>query len=191
MDQGSEQQFLKGCNLTCPWCANPENISSVPQEYKLNGQTGVYGTYYSDNELLKEILKDQSFYGNEGGVTFSGGEPLLQLARMGHLLQVIRGNGIKICVETALQVPYKHWEKIEKYIDFYIVDIKLLIEEQCVEILGGNVSCYAENVEIIHKKNKEIIFRIPLNYEYTLKKTNLALIEDFFGKILRCASGDI
>ena len=174
--------FFKGCNLSCPWCANPENISVVPQEYKLNGQIGVYGTYYSENELLKEILKDQSFYGNNGGVTFSGGEPLLQLGKIENLLQVLKDKGINICVETALQVPYKSWEKIENYIDVYIIDIKLLVEEQCEEILGGNLNCYLNNVEIIHNNNKRMVFRVPLNKEYTLVEPNLAQIESFLGK---------
>ncbi len=174
--------FFKGCNLSCPWCANPENISVVPQEYYFNGKKGVYGTYYGENDLLKEILKDKSFYGNDGGVTFSGGEPLLQLTKIENVLQELNDREINICVETALQVPYKSWKKIENYIDVYIIDIKLLVEEQCAEILGGNINCYLENMDIIHKTNKQIIFRIPLNYEYTLAETNLTRIESFLEK---------
>ena len=174
--------FFKGCNLACPWCANPENINFMPQEYELNGSLGTYGTQYGENELLKEIMKDHIFYGKDGGVTFSGGEPLLQLNRIENVLKTLRDRRISVCVETALQVPYKNWEAIADYINIYIIDVKLLAESQCKEILGGDVSCYMKNVEIVHGRNRPITFRIPLNAEYTLNSANMRLIESFLDK---------
>ena len=71
--------FFKGCNLRCPWCANPECISQKIQ--------GEFGYDISLDELEKEILKDEPFYKTGGGVTFSGGEPLLQIKYIEPLLK--------------------------------------------------------------------------------------------------------
>ena len=71
--------FLKGCSLKCPWCANPECISSEIQ--------GEFGYDISLEELEKEILKDEPYYKTGGGVTFSGGEPLLQIKNYEELLK--------------------------------------------------------------------------------------------------------
>lgn len=46
--------FLKGCSLRCPWCSNPENLISVPQNYIKDGISGIYGKYYSQDELVSE-----------------------------------------------------------------------------------------------------------------------------------------
>lgn len=67
--------FLKGCPLDCWWCHNPESRSFNIE--KINGQA--IGKNYSVEELLREIIKDRTFFDeSNGGVTFSGGEPLSQ-----------------------------------------------------------------------------------------------------------------
>ena len=64
--------FLKGCNLHCPWCANPENIRFISEEYEKNGIKGVYGKSYSLDEVYQNILKDIGFWEKEGGDLFRG-----------------------------------------------------------------------------------------------------------------------
>ncbi|MCR5249101.1 MAG: radical SAM protein [Lachnospiraceae bacterium] len=171
--------FLKGCNLHCPWCANPENISVLPQNYERNGKRGTYGREYSDSELLEEILKDRNFFGEEGGVTFSGGEPLLQIERLRSVLTTLHQRGISIAMETALQIPYQAWKDQADDIDHYLIDLKILKKDICNMIIGGDADCYRANVRFLHEKGKDMIFRIPLNHEYTLKEDNLCLIEEF------------
>ena len=98
--------FLKGCNLTCPWCCNPENINFEIENYIHNNQKESFGYDIPLEELEKEILKDEVFYSeNDGGVTFSGGEPLLQIKELEPLLKSLRSKNINICFETALCVP--------------------------------------------------------------------------------------
>ena len=74
--------FLKGCSLHCPWCSNPENIFPVQEKYRVDGKDGVYGKMWMLSDIYAEILKDRSFYEHEGGVTFSGGEPLLFIKKI-------------------------------------------------------------------------------------------------------------
>ena len=85
--------FFKGCPMRCTWCHNPECISFEKQillypekcihcgmceKGCYSGAKVVCGKEYAKEELLHEILRDRDYYGEEGGVTFSGGEPLAQ-----------------------------------------------------------------------------------------------------------------
>ena len=90
--------FLKGCNLTCPWCANPENISYNIETYD---KDKTFGYDISLNKLKKEILKDKTFYSlNDGGVTFSGGEPLLQKDIDKFIELILADGNLRVEIET-------------------------------------------------------------------------------------------
>lgn len=171
--------FFKGCNLKCPWCANPENIDFMPTPY-INDNTkeeGIFGYEVEALELYEEIIKDKEFYKiNNGGVTFSGGEPMLQMRQLEPLLQKLKEEKINMCIETALQVPKELVEIAQKYIDEFIIDIKILDPIKCKEILNGNIELYYDNLEMLAQKDKINIFRIPLVNEYTLEEQNIEKI---------------
>lgn len=172
--------FFKGCNLKCPWCANPENISFQKQEYTSpkDNHKGIYGYEISLDELEKEILKDIAYYENEGGVTFSGGEPLWQMEKIEPLLINLKEQQVNTCVETAMMVPSELVQIAIKYIDLFIIDIKILEKEKSKEVLNGDIDLYKENLNIIFKNKKRVIFRIPLIPNFTVTENNLKLIEE-------------
>lgn len=174
--------FLKGCNLHCPWCSNPENISFSPEKYWKNGREGVYGKSYTADALVKEVLKDKVFWGHDGGVTFSGGDPLMHVESLVPVLKELKGNGVHITFETALQMQAGNVRQSLTYGDLYIVDVKILTDELCREVLGGNVEAYYRNLEILKESAKEMLFRIPCCVEYTLQETNLERIEALLEK---------
>lgn len=165
--------FLKGCNLRCPWCANPENILMKIQEYEVDGKKGKYGYEISKEELKEQILKDRHFYSKEGGVTFSGGEPLLQIKQLEELLIELKQEGINLFVETALFVDKVKLEIALQYIDGFIVDIKILEEEKCKNVLGNDIKRYLENLEYLFQNKKQVIFRIPVIQPYTAEEKNV------------------
>lgn len=172
--------FLKGCNLTCPWCANPENMSYNIETYDENK---TFGYDITLNELKNEILKDKTFYSlNNGGVTFSGGEPLLQIKKLEPLLKDLKKENINICFETALHVPKENIKIMLKYANELFVDIKILTPTECEKILNGNINLYLNNMDFLLKNNKNVTFRIPLIEEYTIKKENIKLILDLLKK---------
>lgn len=169
--------FVKGCSLRCPWCSNPENISGKKESYKtMKGNEGIYGEFYTADELYWEIIKDRGFFGQTGGVTFSGGEPLLQLPFLLPLLQRLKEEDIHICVETALYVNEGNLKRVLPYIDLFFVDMKLLEPDMCREVLGGEVSTYLRNIDVLTGNHKNLVIRIPCNWEYTLRKENFLLI---------------
>lgn len=176
--------FLKGCNLNCPWCANPENIdydfTSFYDESTL--ETRIIGYDIDVMDLYDEVMKDSQYYElNNGGVTFSGGEPLLQIKKLVPLLQKLKDNNINIAIETDLQVSSELVKIALKYVDEFIIDIKILDKDINYKVLNGNLDLYFKNVELVCKK-KKVVFRIPLSNEYTLTLENQKLILEFLKK---------
>ncbi len=173
--------FFKGCNLKCPWCCNPENIEFKIQDYKYNDESGTYGYKITLEDLEKEILKDKEFYCTHGGVTFSGGDCLLQFEKIEPLLKSLKEKNINICIETSLMVSENLVDIAIKYVDEFIIDIKIL-DENTVNKINGNVNLYMENIENVFRNNCKVIFRIPLVPKYTLTETNLKKIIEFLKK---------
>ena len=169
--------FVKGCNLHCPWCANPENISFAAQEYQKDGRKGSYGTCYTAEELLDELMKDYKFWFHGGGVTFSGGEPLIHMDFLETLMEELKNQGVHITIETALFADEPQVQRALAYTDLFIVDMKILQPEICRNVLGGDVLRYLNNLEMLAREHKSILLRIPCNHEYTLTEENMSLIK--------------
>ena len=90
--------FLKGCNLRCPWCHNPETISAAPQTltFAHANRTQTYGHAMTAQQVLAQVLEDEDFYcASGGGVTFSGGEPLLQADGVAEIAKEVKPDFIK------------------------------------------------------------------------------------------------
>lgn len=148
----------------------------------------------SNDELLEVILKDQIYYSKvvvhglacanmPGGVTLSGGEPLLQIAELESLCRRLKDKGIHICVETALFVPKSLVEIAIRYVDLFYVDVKILDKYRCQDVIGGDISCYLDNLDMLFAANKKIIFRVPVIGGYTDDVKNrekvIRLVEQF------------
>ena len=170
--------FLKGCSLHCPWCSNPENINLSEEPYEKNGNRGIYGKRYSASELTDIVLKDKDFW-IPGGVTFSGGEALLQADKLSDVLRKLKERQIHVAVETALFVPTERICLVLPYIDYFIVDVKIMEESACQEILGGKLELYKQNVDFLYKNGKINIFRVPCCPEYTFTENNKKQILEF------------
>ncbi len=162
--------FLKGCSIHCPWCSNPENI-----DFK-----SPYGRKYDAGELANELLKDEHFWKESGGgVTFSGGEPFLQIDEICEVTNIIDRNKTSVILESALFVDLSLIKKCIDCVDGVIVDIKILNKKKCKDVLGGTIDDYKANVEFLAKRNKIIMFRIPCCPEYTLTEDNTHDIAKF------------
>ena len=173
--------FFKGCNLRCPWCSNPENLEFEIQEYKYKEKVGQYGYEISLEDLEKEILKDRKFFANGGGVTFSGGEAILQFDKLQPLLVKLKEQKINLCIETALMVPSHLVDIAIKYIDEFIVDIKIL-DEKNIDKINGNLNLYYKNIRALFNNNCNVIFRIPLVPDYSFTKENIKQILKFLNE---------
>lgn len=172
--------FFKGCNLRCPWCSNPENIS-FEIEKSADGEL-TYGKEYTCQELFDEIIKDKIYYGKDGGVTFSGGEPLWHIKEIEPLLKKIKENNITIAVETTAVVPRELIEIAIKYVNYFLIDIKILSEDAKLKI-NSDATLYKENIKYLIDNNMNIRLRMPLAKGYTYTEKNINLVYDFLMSI--------
>lgn len=136
--------FMNGCKLRCLYCHNPEmwNI-------------GKYNM--SVDELVNKILRYKPYYKNIGGVTFSGGEPLLQSDYLLEVCKALKKHDINIAFDTAGVGSYN--EKLLDYIDLIIFDIKAVKEDDYYHLTGFKI---AESLQFLKKcqaKNKKIWIR--------------------------------
>ena len=178
--------FFKGCNLRCPWCANPENIEFQIQNYINDGVSGVYGKRYSEDELFEFVIRDKSFYKGSlklgqwnitdaeeismlpGGVTFSGGEPLLIIDKLDTLIKQLSAERIHTCIETSLYAPIKNVDIAINLIDFIYVDLKLLDKDKFQSVLKGNYSVFSQNLGYFSRNcEKPVVIRVPIIGGYT------------------------
>ena len=187
--------FLKGCSLRCPWCCNPENIKPDIQKYIKDDTEKFYGTEMTLKELYDEIIKDKAFYAGNiseynirnakdlenlpGGITFSGGEPLLQIKKMTPLLQKLKDDHIHMSIETSLYADEESLDAALEYIDLFYIDIKSLDKEFCKNILKGDLSRYISNIQTVFNSKKPVVIRIPVIGGYTDKQENRQAIIDF------------
>lgn len=116
--------FLQGCPLRCACCHNPET-------WAVNG-----GTLYHPEALLKQILRYREYFGENGGVTLSGGEPLLQAEFVTALFSLCKQNGIHTCLDTSGCILNKKTAELLAVTDYCMLDIKYTTEEQYRRYVG-------------------------------------------------------
>lgn len=166
--------FLKGCMVHCPWCENPENLRPEIESYTdKHGIQAQYGHWMSTGELFREIEKDRTYYEGSGGVTYSGGEALLQANKLEPLMHKLQIEGIGQCIETSLFVDQSALRIAANYIDLFLVDLKILDADQCKRVIGGNFALFYSNLDMLFNWHQNIIFRIPVIPPYTSGKENI------------------
>jgi pyruvate formate lyase activating enzyme len=123
----------------------------------------IVGRNVSVGEVMAEVEKDRVFFDQSGGgVTFSGGEPLLQMDFLIGLLEEIKKNNIHVALDTSGYVPYKDLEKISDSVDLFLYDLKLMDDEKHKKYTGVSNRIILENLEKLSERGKAIIIRIPL-----------------------------
>ena len=157
--------FCKGCNLRCPWCHNPETISrgTVTLTYPKANKSVTYGRLMTVEEILREVMEDVDFYRESGGgVTVSGGEPLLQAEAVAELAKVLQAQGISVLLDTAGCVPWSRFEAVLPYVDTVFFDWKTSDPAVMKERIGGDLALVKSNLARLLQTDKDIHIRIPL-----------------------------
>ncbi|MBP3667583.1 MAG: radical SAM protein [Clostridia bacterium] len=157
--------FFKGCNLRCPWCHNPETISREPVAltYLRTNKTITYGRAVTVNEVVNEVMEDLDFYRQSGGgVTISGGEPLLQANGVAALGKALREKGVSVILDTAGCIPWSHFEAVLPFVDTVFFDWKTSDPVCMKERIGGDLPLIKDNLTRLLRRGTDVHIRIPL-----------------------------
>ncbi|MBF0224243.1 MAG: radical SAM protein [Desulfobacterales bacterium] len=170
--------FFAGCKLRCLWCQNPESISF---------QSDItHNPNYSVDGIMQIIMKDKEYYlSSKGGVTLSGGEPLWQHTdSLVSLLKLLKNENIHVSVETACHVPWENIEKIAPYIDLFLVDLKIVGDDNLhMKYTKQDSKLIHNNIKKLIDLNANIQFRMVIVPEYNDTDSNIKAATDFLKSI--------
>jgi len=112
---------------------------------------------------MEEIEKDRVFFDESGGgVTFSGGEPLLQVDFLESLIEEAKKSNINVALDTSGYVPFEDLERVSDRVDLFLYDLKIMDDERHKKYTGVSNKIILENLRKLSDKEKAIIVRIPL-----------------------------
>jgi len=188
--------FFKGCLLECNWCHNPEGRLFKPQQLavKRAGDNGeattvkveTVGREVSVDEILAEVSKDIVFYDQSGGgVTFSGGEPMLQVDFLASVLDRCRHIGIHTAVDTSGYASPEDFDLISDLVDLFLYDLKFIDDDLHWEYTGMSNDLILENLARLSREGRTINIRIPLIPDVTDTEENLDSIMGFLSSLTK------
>lgn len=188
--------FLKGCPLRCWWCHNPESQELSPEKFikktTLDGKTfeqeKIAGQWMTVNEVMLEIDKEAPFYEESGGgVTFSGGEPLMQPEFLLELLKACKTKGYHTAVDTSGHAKTEFLENIIPYTDLFLFDIKHTNSSVHKFYTSVGNQLILHNLSTIAKSPAKIIIRIPVIPDINDSEEHFSelihFLESFNGKL--------
>ena len=163
--------FFKGCPLACWWCHNPESqvcdAESIKVTRKLDGREFYHqetvGKFMTVEEVMTEILKENIFHETSGGgVTFSGGEPLLQPEFLADLARACRLRNIHICLDTSGFCDPCLFSQLISLFDMFLYDIKTMSRDKHVQYTGYPNDEILTNLHLLDDSGTPYIIRVPV-----------------------------
>lgn len=216
--------FLKGCNMHCGWCHNPETLNINPElewiQQKCIGcnsctevcMTGAFslvdgktnfqksqctscfdcvpvcyaeainkiGREVTPKEIFEEVKLDFPFFKSSGGgITISGGEPMLQAEFTKQTLSVFKEAGIHTALDTNLSVSWKYYEKLLPYTDLVLADLKMMNDALHLKWTGRHISTVIDNMNKLDASGIPYFIRTPIIPEVNDNETEISAIAAF------------
>ncbi|MEE9573853.1 MAG: glycyl-radical enzyme activating protein [Candidatus Neomarinimicrobiota bacterium] len=184
--------FLKGCSMECQWCHNPESKNFGIEEFvvknrvKKSNKHEIVGYEISVDEVMEKIEKDRVFYDeSNGGVTFSGGEPLLQINFLLELLKSCKKSDIHTVVDTSGEAGWKDFEKIQNYADLFLYDLKIIDDDLHKKYTGISNKRAHDNLMKLIVGGNNVELRIPLIPDITDTESNINDIGNYIFNLIK------
>jgi pyruvate formate lyase activating enzyme len=180
--------FMKGCPLSCLWCHNPEGISpdqvSVIRKDRVGdkefSKSEEVGKYYSTQDILEMLDKERVFINqSKGGVTFSGGEPMIQFDFLLEALKACKANGYHTAVDTSGYSSAENYKAILPFTDLFLFDIKHLEESRHIELTGVSNTGILSNYRFLLENSNQIMVRVPVIPGFNDDPDHMAQLEHF------------
>lgn len=169
--------FLSGCAMRCQFCHNADTW---------NMKTG---TLYTADELLKKAVKYRAYWGTTGGITVSGGEPLLQIDFLTELFEKAKAMGIHTTLDTSgnpftrKEPFFSKFQKLMEYTDLVMLDIKHIDEEQHIRLTGQTNRNILDMAEYLDETGKAVWIRHVLVPERSDYDEYLIRLDGFIRKL--------
>jgi pyruvate formate lyase activating enzyme len=178
--------FLKGCDLRCPWCHNPESQGYGVET--LDGRDGPLhvGRQVTVDEVVAEIERDAMFFDESGGgVTFSGGEPLGQPEFLCAALDRCGELGIHRAVDTSGYAPRDVLLRVAERTDLFLYDLKFIDAEVHMAMTGVEVTPIHDNLRALCQTGVAIQLRIPVVPGMTNIPQNMEAVGELIASLPR------
>ncbi len=139
--------FFQGCPLRCGYCHNPET-----RNFK-------EGTKYSADDIVNKAVRFKEYFGKDGGVTLSGGEPIMQPEFAAEIFRKCHDNGINTCLDTSGCVINEAVERLIDLSDYIMLDIKFTNDSDYLKHIGCSINKPLEFLEMLNRRNKTVRIR--------------------------------
>lgn len=172
--------FMKGCPLACSWCHNPEGRSRQPQMIRPPTGDRLVGVEYSAQELAR-LLNEQTdiLKAAEGGVTFSGGEPLWQARFVADVIDLL--NDVHVVLDTSGYASEHDFLRVATRSDLVFFDLKVMNREAHRRYTGVDNEPILNNLRVLSSLNRPFVIRVPLIPGVTDSNENLMAIARLAG----------
>lgn len=165
--------FLKGCNMRCQYCHNPDTWAK-------DG-----GELMTPEEVLKKALRYKTYWKEKGGITVSGGEALLQIDFVTELFRLAKEKGVNTCLDTSgnpfsLEEPFKSkFDELMKYTDLFMLDIKHMDDAAHRKLTGQTNQNILEMAAYLSDHGKAMWIRHVLVPGITTEEDELYRLRSF------------
>ncbi len=173
--------FMQGCHLRCKYCHNRDT-------WDLNG-----GTEYTVDEIFEKIVRYKNYFiASHGGVTVSGGEPLLQADFLIELFKKLKSVKIQTAIDTSGMVGLTNTIKeLINLTDLFLVDIKCINDDICKDLVGHSNKKELEFIQYLDSIEKEIWIRQVIVPTITDREEDLYALRDFLNSVRHITRVDL
>ncbi len=162
--------FFKGCPLNCLCCHNPETRSFDE------------GEEYSPEEIVEKAMKYKDYFGNTGGITLSGGEPICQPQFATEIFKGCKQNGIHTCLDTSGYTLNDEIKKLLSVTDLVLLDIKYTNDQDYQKNAGASLEKVLEFLEYLGQKNIPTWIRQVIIPDLNDSEDNILRLREIAGK---------
>lgn len=167
--------FVKGCPLRCLYCHNPDTW------------TFTNATIKSDDEIIKDAMRYKGYWGDKGGITITGGEPLLQIDFIISLLKKFKELNVHTALDTSGALfnnnDIEKYLELIKYVDLFLLDIKHINNEEHIKLTGKENKNILEFAKFLSEHEKDMWIRHVLVPGITTTEIYLKELKDFISTL--------
>ena len=181
--------FFKGCPLNCWWCHNPEGITPEVQRVEKDAEYAdsgfdLIGEVKTVNQIMDEIYREVLFFDESGGgVTFSGGEPLMQPEFLSALLDQCRSRAIHTALDTCGYAPEAVFKSICQQVDLFLYDLKFIDPVLHRKYTGVDNQLILDNLKTLGRLARPVIVRFPVIPGINSSEANVEEISAFLSDL--------